>query len=392
MCQKRIHHHSLQCVIPPFMLESILLKGSAEQREIALRSYAVSTTLRTARAILSALPSPTIALTPSGTVPGPQRTIYDAHHKEQLPGTVVRTEGQDSTDDPAVDEAYEYLGKTFDFYWESYQRNSVDNNGLPLRGSVHYGEKYANAFWNGTQMVFGDGDGHFFNRFTIASDVVAHELTHGVTQTDANLIYLDQSGALNESISDVFGSLVKQFIKNQTAEEADWLIGQGMFTKNVQGKALRSMKAPGTAFDDPVLGKDPQPQNMKDYNPTRADNGGVHINSGIPNHAFYLVATALKGYAWEKAGRIWYYTLHDRVLPPNTNFQAFAQATAITASQFYGKGSTEELAVKDAWEQVGIALAPVAKQVAVAGSYNGKDLQKIRQKLKELDELVGLGQ
>src|SRR4029079_10299870 len=134
-------------------------------------------------------------------------------------------------------------------------------------------------------------------------------LTHGVTQDEAQLVYSNQSGALNESLSDVFGSLIKQFSLNQTADQADWLIGAGLLTKQVKGVALRSMKAPGTAYDDPVLGKDPQPDHMSRFVTTAADRGGVHITSGIPNRAFYLAATAIGGYAWEVAGKIWYTTL-----------------------------------------------------------------------------------
>src|SRR5260221_6079606 len=155
-------------------------------------------------------------------------------------------------------------------------------------------------------MVYGDGDGDLFELFTKPIDVTGHELTHGVTQYSANLNYQDQSGALNESFSDVFGSLVKQQALNQTTEQADWLIGQGIFTSKVHGVALRSMKAPGTAYEDPVLGKDPQPADMHSFVKTVDDNGGVHLNSGIPNKAFYLAATAIGGYAWDVAGEIWY--------------------------------------------------------------------------------------
>ena len=137
--------------------------------------------------------------------------------------------------------------------------------------------------WNGSQMLYGDGDNSIFIDFTKGNDVIGHELTHGVTQYEANLTYSQQLGALNESVSDVFGSLLEQYHLQQTAGDADWLIGQGLLTANVKGIALRSMKAPGTAYDDPVLGKDPQPAHMKDYVNTVSDNGGVHINSGIPN-------------------------------------------------------------------------------------------------------------
>lgn len=221
----------------------------------------------------------------------------------------MRYEGQPSNGDVAVDEAYNYLGITHDFFWKEYQRDSLDNKGLILTGTVHYGREYQNAFWNGQQMVFGDGDGEIFNRFTIAIDVVAHELSHGVTETEAGLIYFEQSGALNESLSDVFGSLVKQYHLKQTADKADWLIGEGLLAKGINGKGLRSMSEPGTAYDDPLLGKDPQPAHMKDFIKTREDNGGVHLNSGIPNRAFYLASTAIGGYAGKK-----------RVMPGTTRF------------------------------------------------------------------------
>jgi Zn-dependent metalloprotease len=205
-------------------------------------------------------------------------------------------------------------------------------------------------------MVFGDGDGELFNRFTIALDIIGHELTHGVTEYEAQLIYFFQAGALNESVSDVFGSLVKQRLLHQTADQADWLIGAGLFTDNINGVALRSMKDPGIAYDDPVLGKDPQPAHMSNFVRTFADNGGVHINSGIPNRAFYLVATQIGGYAWEKAGRIWYETLRDPQLRPNASFTRFARLTLQHAEQLYGAGSAEQQAVRDGWGKVGLEL------------------------------------
>src|SRR5262249_21444423 len=159
-----------------------------------------------------------------------------------------------------------------------------------------------------------------FGRFTVSVDVIAHELTHGITQHEANLAYEGQSGALNEHFSDVFGSLVKQYTKGQSAANADWLIGQGLLMPGIQGEAIRSLKATGTAYDDPTLGHDPQPDHMDKYLDTEDDNGGVHINSGIPNKAFYTLAVALGGNAWDQAGHIWYTTLiHE--LRPNDAFQ-----------------------------------------------------------------------
>jgi Zn-dependent metalloprotease len=206
-------------------------------------------------------------------------------------------------------------------------------------------------------MVFGDGDGEIFTRFTISVDVIGHELTHGVTGSECNLAYHGQSGALNESISDVFGSLVKQKLRKQTADKADWLIGQGLFTAHVKGKALRSMKEPGTAYDDPRLGKDPQPGHMRDYVHTYEDDGGVHINSGIPNRAFYLAAAQIGGYAWEAAGAIWYETICDPTLRPNASFRTFASRTISHAATLFGANSPEQKAVRDAWVEVGIKLA-----------------------------------
>ncbi len=205
-------------------------------------------------------------------------------------------------------------------------------------------------------MVFGDGDGEIFNRFTRSLDVVAHELTHGVIESEAGLLYSDQSGALNESLSDVFGVLVKQFSLKQTADQADWLIGAELLTDKVSGSALRSMANPGSAYDDPLLGKDPQPAHMRDFIDTRDDNGGVHLNSGIPNRAFYLAARALGGYAWEKAGRIWYDTLCDQRLAKDADFVAFAGLTLDNAVIRFDVGSSEVQAVRQAWTDVGVLV------------------------------------
>jgi Zn-dependent metalloprotease len=324
-----------------------------------MRGLLVDPTIRMVRAatagpVLGALAR---LRTAAGVVPAPAplRTIRDAGGQPQAPGaTVVRREGDAASGDPAADEAYDGLGATFALFWEAFGRNSIDDAGLPLDATVHYDRDYDNAFWDGTQMVFGDGDGQLFNRFTIALDVIGHELTHGVTEKEAGLAYYGQSGALNESISDVFGSLVKQHLLGQDADQADWLIGAGLLTPAVQGTALRSMKAPGTAYDDPVLGKDPQPADMAGFVRTNQDNGGVHINSGIPNRAFQLAATAIGGKAWERAGQIWYDALLDPATRANTDFAGFAQITRDVAARRYGAGGAEATAVADAWATVGV--------------------------------------
>jgi Zn-dependent metalloprotease len=288
------------------------------------------------------------------TAPAPDRTISDAKNTEDLPGTRVRGEDDPPVADTAVDQAFDGLGTTFDFYWDAYRRDSIDGRGLALDATVHYGRKYDNAFWNGERMVFGDGDGDVFTGFTGSITVIAHELTHGVTEASGGLDYTGQSGALNESISDVFGVLTEQYHLGQTADQASWLIGAGIFTPQVQGEALRSMKAPGTAYDDDVLGKDPQPATMAGYVETTDDNGGVHINSGIPNHAFYLAAAAIGGHAWEKAGLVWYKTVTGGKLPKDASFAQFADATIATATAEYGEDSKEADAVRSAWTGVGV--------------------------------------
>ncbi|MFN2631896.1 MAG: M4 family metallopeptidase [Thermoanaerobaculia bacterium] len=336
-------------IVPPHMLRAIAENGSPGERRDALATLLASERFRTRRQLVAGLP----LMTPAGEK---RRTIFDAHHGTSLPGWLARSEGQGETGDATADEAYDGAGATFDLYFDAWGRNSVDDRGMRLDSSVHYGSGYDNAFWNGTQMVYGDGDGKLFTRFTVAIDVIGHELTHGVTAHEANLEYQDQPGALNESISDVFGSLVKQRALQQTAISADWLIGAGLFTKRVAGRALRSLETPGTAYDDPVLGKDPQPGHMSDYVETSDDDGGVHINSGIPNRAFYLAATAIGGFAWEKAGRIWYVALRDR-FRKTTDFAQAARLTAAVAEELYGKAGREAAAVRDAWSAVGLPAA-----------------------------------
>lgn len=351
------HRHSIFCILPPHVLVEIIKKGTKKQREAAAHALNVDTTHRTKRLTFNLLGGPMGRQDVSGGLPKKQRTMYDAANTETLPGRVVRSEGGDPVNDPSVNEAYDSLGYTFDFYLDIYQRNSIDNAGLPLNATLHYGTSYDNAFWNGEQMVFGDGDRILFNRFTTSVDVIGHELTHGVTGSEVNLTYQGQSGALNESISDVFGSLVKQYHLKQSADKADWLIGAGLLAPGVSGVALRSMKEPGTAYDDKTLGKDPQPADMQHYMQTLQDNGGVHINSGIPNRAFYLVATTLGGNAWEKAGQIWYDTVLDKAVGQSASFARFAARTAAHAAQRYGAGSAERKAVVDAWQEVGVKVS-----------------------------------
>ena len=201
----------------------------------------------------------------------------------------------------AAPEAYDGLGHTYDFYWTTFQRDSIDGQGQTLHGCVHFGAGLPQRVLGRPRMFFGDGDGQVLTRTTAGIDVIGHELTHGVTQYEANLVYSGQSGALNESISDVFGIQVKQRALGQDVTTSDWLIGADIVGPALQ-PALRSMKEPGKANPH-----DDQPADMDGY----VDGGDVHTNSGIPNHAFYVLATTLGGKAWDAAGPIWYTTLRD---------------------------------------------------------------------------------
>ncbi|MBF2027212.1 MAG: M4 family metallopeptidase [Oscillatoriales cyanobacterium C42_A2020_001] len=359
---------SICCIVPPHIAEQIVRNGDEQQREWAMQTLITSEQFRGRREAIGGIATFT---TPAGER---RRTIFDAKNGMELPGTPVRHEGDPPSDDVAVNEAYDGAGATYDLFEQVFERNSIDDRGLRLDSTVHYSQKYDNAFWNGNQMVYGDGDGELFNRFTIAIDVIGHELTHGVTQYEAGLIYYGESGALNESMSDVFGIMVKQRVKNQKVDASDWIIGEGLLTEKVKGVGIRSMKAPGTAYDDPVLGKDPQPAHVKDMYKGAADNGGVHINSGVPNYAFYLAAMEIGGYAWEKAGKIWYIALRDR-LPQRSNFKRAASLLVTIAGELYGVDGKEQKAVRNAWEKVGV-LAPTKPPAAAKTADLNKDTQK----------------
>ncbi|MDT0426529.1 MULTISPECIES: M4 family metallopeptidase [Streptomyces] len=341
-------------IVPPHLLDKLSQADDPVLAAPARRTLEADGARRHHRQLTALAFAPHPPRTADPVPTKPHRTLYDCRHGTDLPGHKVRDEGDEPTQDASVNRAYAGLGATFELLLAEYGRSSIDGKGLPLIGSVHYDEKYNNAFFDGEQMVFGDGDGEVFLDFTLAIDVIAHELTHGLTQYTANLAYQGQSGALNESVSDVFGSLVKQYSLGQSAEQADWLIGADILAPRVSGDALRSMKAPGTAYDDDVLGKDPQPASMDDYVETQEDNGGVHINSGIPNRAFHLLATALGGNAWERAGRIWFDVLTGGELAQNADFASFARLTVAAARSRFGEGDEAEAVLK-AWSEVGVA-------------------------------------
>lgn len=392
MCKQRKPYH---CIVPPHMLRAMAESKDERARDSALRTLLASARVRGQREIAGPVRAALLSVMPGQK----RRAIHDAHNEFlndfDLPGQLVRDEGQPASQDRAVNEAFDGLGATYDFYSKVYGRNSIDDRGLRLVASVHFGDEFNNAFWNGKQMVFGDGDNVIFTSFTKSLDVIGHELTHGVTEFTADLEYHKQPGALNESFSDVFGSLVKQYARKQNVKQADWLIGSEIIAPGVNGVALRSMKDPGSAFNDPRLGgRDPQPKHMNDFVELPDDEfndfGGVHINSGIPNFAFYLAARELGGFAWEEAGLIWYRSLLQ--LFQTAQFKDCANITTQVAGTLFGTGSKQQQAVRSAWGEVGVGVSePLAdtaraRMTEASSRENGYEL---KDRLKTISETLG---
>ncbi|MEO5898965.1 MAG: M4 family metallopeptidase [Ilumatobacteraceae bacterium] len=341
-------------IVPPHLL---LAMAAGSDRELARRAAATLDHDRQLRASRTGAcvdreqPGLSFEAAPQRHL---RRCAHDVRRTAETPDLGARAEGAPPCGDVAVDQAYDGTGAAFDFFWDVFARDSIDGSGITVESRVHHGQDYANAFWNGAQLVFGDGDGLAIGPLTGHLDVIGHEFAHGVTDHLAALERTGQAGALAESVADVFGSMVKQFAAQprQTTDEADWLIGDGIFLPGINGRALRSVRDPGTAYDDVRLGgKDPQPAHMDGY-VDADDECAAHINSGIPNRAFWLVASAFGGYAWERAGQIWYETLRDHRLSGNTSFEQFAGLTCRTARMLYGEGVAGVVAA--AWHAVGV--------------------------------------
>jgi Zn-dependent metalloprotease len=340
----------LHCILPADILLALARHADPAVRDAAIDTLAMDHIFRQARAETAARTGGrTLRPVTFARIGGQaQRTIYDQRHSQvQRPGEMARAEGQPPVADKSINQAYDGLGATYDYYWDVFQRDSIDGQGMPLLGLVHYGTRYDNAFWdNAGHMFFGDGSGTILTDTTAGIDVIGHELTHGVTQHEANLTYTGQSGALNESISDVFGIQVKQRVLKQSVTDSDWLIGADIVGSALK-PALRSMKAPGEANPH-----DTQPKDMNGYQA----GGDVHINSGIPNYAFAVVATTMGGHSWDAAGPIWYAACADPSLRSDATFTQFARLTLKHAQQTYGTGSAQDHAVRTGWEAAKVPL------------------------------------
>ena len=356
--------HPPHCsIVPPYLLEAL---ASSDDPHVAAHAQAtldVDAELRQSRRTsglrADRASTPRRRRLAPGTTAGPVRAIHDAEHGTTLPGTLVRSEGDPATGDRAVTEAYDGLGSTWQLWQEAYGRNSLDGKGLPLVASVHFGTNYDNAFWDGTQMVFGDGDGVIFLPFTRSVDVIGHELAHGVTQYTSGLNYQDQSGALNESVSDVFGVLVKQRLLGHSADQADWLVGAELLAPGVNGVALRSMAAPGTALRRPAPGQGPParpPARLRRHH--RRQRRGAH-QLGHPQQGVPRLATTLGGNAWEVAGQVWVDTITGDI-SADCDFATFARLTVAAATARHGADSEVVTAVRAGWDAVGVTTGATA--------------------------------
>ncbi|TIS58183.1 M4 family metallopeptidase [Mesorhizobium sp.] len=332
-------------VIERFARDSSLPKRSRDAFQATAALEPIWRKLRVAQnqAIQASLLARPKALTLAAA---PKVTIYDCQNTTSLPGIPVANPGGSA--DGTAKRAFGETTAVADFYRTCFGRNSIDDLGMTLMSSIHFDTDYNNAFWNGAQMTYGDGDGQIFIDFTNSNDVIAHELTHGVTQYTAGLVYTNEAGALNESVSDVFGSMFRQWQAKQSVTKADWLIGAGIIGPAAKTKGftcLRDLSNPGAAHC-----LSPQPNNYANYVPE----GDPHHNSGIPNYAFYLAAKGIGGQSWDRTGKIWYAALTDKKATKNMSFKSFAKLTRSAASTLFAADPAVYAAVDGAWSSVGV--------------------------------------
>ncbi|TSC31766.1 M4 family metallopeptidase [Corallococcus sp. Z5C101001] len=280
------------------------------------------------------------------------RKVYSANNGTTTPGTLKRSEGQAAIGDSHVDMNYDMLGYTYNCYKTLFNRDSLNNAGQTLISTVHYSKNYVNAYWDGTQMVYGDGDGVNSIELGKDADVTVHELTHAVTEKESNLTYSGQSGGLNEAMSDTFGAICESQSKAWSTAADIWMVGEDVWTPNIPNDALRYMDDP--AKDGVSL----------DWAPNYS-NQDVHYSSGIPNLAFALLAKGgthprgrssivVPGIGVEKAGRIWYKANTD-IYTASTTFDQ-AKTWTIQAASALGYDQATQDAVKAAWEAVGVGV------------------------------------
>jgi Zn-dependent metalloprotease len=350
-----VGHHSCGC--PCFIIPAkILRRLSKDKRLSAAARKAFADTARfesewrRAREVRSQVAMSALKMLPSGLtvvpVAPPAVPVFDCQHHTTLPGVSISNPG--SSSDSTCKRAFVETKAVAKFYRSAFSRNSIDDAGIALISSIHYSVDYNNAFWNGGQMTYGDGDGNIFVDFTKSNDVIGHELTHGVTQYTLGLNYNNQPGGLNESISDVFGSMFRQWQAKQNVHQADWLIGKEIMGPGAIARGFTCLRD----LSDPAASHclSPQPTKFSQYH-----NGmDPHDSSGIPNFAFYNAAMAIGGKSWKVAGKIWYHALTNFGPSPNMTMKQFANRTRNLAGSLFKSKPSVKKAVNDAWKVVGL--------------------------------------
>jgi Zn-dependent metalloprotease len=333
-------------IVPPRVLRRFARdkRLSAKARKAFADAIEYETQWRKLRAVHAELSAASASLESGAALPAPKITVFNCKHGTTLPGVPVAAHGNDATSKRAFAETAAVAA----FYEQVFGRNSVDGAGKTLMSSVHFSVRYNNAFWNGTQMVYGDGDGDIFVDFTKASDVIGHELTHGVTQFSAQLEYSDEPGGLNESVSDVFGSMFRQWRRGETVDKADWLIGKEIIGPGAKARGFECLRDMSNPAAKHCLA--PQPTHFSEFQ----SGMDPHESSGIPNLAFYGAAVAIGGYSWQKAGRIWYEALTGSGPQPNMKMKQFAQRTRKLAKTLFPRDPATSGAVDKAWKAVGL--------------------------------------
>jgi len=306
---------------------------------------------------------------------------FDAQNGENELFFVGSNDVNDWADQVAVS-ASANASLVYDFYSSVFNRNAIDGEGATMNVIVNFQENLNNAFWTGQYMIFGNGDGQNFSPLAAALDVTGHEMSHGVIERTANLVYEKQPGALNESFADVFGVLFEFWVVGE--QNGDWLLGEDVTTPNIAGDALRNMQNPDAAN---VAFGGQQPATMSAFrnlpNTEAGDNGGVHINSGITNRAFYLFATD-PAVGLDKAGEVYYQAL-TQYLTRNAQFVDCRLAVIQAATDVFGSASAAGVAAAaKAFDAVGITdgngtvdPAPLPtvqgdEQIAFVDAFTGK--------------------
>src|ERR1700733_7958049 len=282
-----------------------------------------------------------------------KRFIYDCAQSYNLPGTKARFEDDKAGSDAVVNDCYDFMGQYRDFLKQTVGRNGLIGTGDDFIGSVHYGQGYNNAYSNGKSMVFGDGDGNIFVRFVLLG-IIGHEDFHTVQSNESDLEYQGEPGMNNEAGADISGASTQMWAGKIKSRDFSWLVGEGAFGPTIKGRGLRDMLNPGNAYDDPQLGKDPQPAKYSQLVPYDYDNGGVHIGSGITNSAFARFCIAVDGYAFEGPWQVFYNTYCGKLKDAsNTDLHALAQRSVEVCSAQLPK-HTDKLV--QAWKEVEVAV------------------------------------